>query len=76
MSGPLLDAARAALDAATGRPLAEALIRDLPDTIDPRRYRRDFRMRDRTGRGVQLLTALVPCSPPGGSVPSPGTGVR
>jgi hypothetical protein len=35
MSGPLLDAARAALGAATGRPLAEALIRDLPDTVDP-----------------------------------------
>ena len=34
MSGPLLDAARAALDAVAGRPLAEAPLRGLPDTVD------------------------------------------
>jgi len=34
MSAPLLDAAGAALDAATGRLLAEALIRGVPDTGD------------------------------------------
>jgi hypothetical protein len=34
MSGPLLDAARAALDAAAGRPLVEALIRGLADTVE------------------------------------------
>jgi hypothetical protein len=34
MSAPLLDAAGAAMDAATGRLLAETLIRGVPDTVD------------------------------------------
>ena len=34
MSGQFLDAADAVLDAATGRPLAEALIRGVADTVD------------------------------------------